>query len=192
MLIIFFIAQGFIFLQTKFRGMSRLYSIPLNGLKDGSYSYDYEVGSDFFAAFEGSQIGECNISLIVELHKVSGQYNLRFMLRGTVLVSCDRCLGEYMHPIESDNRLIVKTGEDFDDSDPELLIIPAGESELDLSQFIYDYAHLAIPIRKVHPDGPDGKIMCDPEMLKRIANVGGDDDGKRPEWDKLKELLHDN
>lgn len=172
--------------------MSRLYSIPLNGLKDGSYSYDYEVDSYFFRAFEGSQIGECNLSLIVELHKVSLQYNLRFLLKGTVLVPCDRCLGEYMHPVESDNLLIVKTGEEFDDSDPELLIIPAGQSELDLSQFIYEYAHLAIPIRKIHPDRPNGKSMCDPEMLRRISGITDDNGGIRPEWEELKKLLHDN
>lgn len=172
--------------------MSLLYSIPLNGLKDGSYSYDYEVDASFFRAFEGSEIGECNLRLTVELQKVSGQYNLRFLLSGTILVVCDRCLGEYMHTIESDNRLIVKTGENFDDSDPDLLIIPAGESQLDLSQFIYDYSHLAIPIRKIHPDGTDGRSLCDPEMLRRISNIEGDYTGNRPEWDKLRELLHDN
>ncbi len=172
--------------------MSRLYSIPLNGLKDGDYTYDYEVDADFFRAFEGSQIGECNLKLTVELQKVSGQYNLCFLLSGQVRVVCDRCLGEFMHAVESENRLIVKTGEKFDDSDPDLLIIPAGESELDLSQFIYDFSHLAIPIRKIHPVGEDGKSLCDPEMLKRISNVKGDNAGSRPEWDKLRELLHDN
>ncbi|MFO7574827.1 MAG: DUF177 domain-containing protein [Bacteroidales bacterium] len=172
--------------------MSRLYTIPLNGLKDDSYSYDYEVDGSFFRAFEGSEIGECNLRLTVELQKVSGQYNLRFLLSGPVLVVCDRCLGEYMYTIESDDRLIVKTGEKFDDSDPDLLIIPAGESELDLSQFIYDYSHLAIPIRKVHPEGPDGKSLCDSEMLRRLSNIDEDNAGSRPEWDKLRELLHDN
>lgn len=172
--------------------MSGLYTIPLNGLKDGSYSYDFEMGSDFFAGYEGSQIGECKLKLKVVLEKVSAHYNLRLVLTGSVLVTCDRCLGEYWLETESENRLVVKTGEEYDDSDAELLIIPAGLSELDLSQLIYDYSHLALPIRRVHPDGPGGKSQCDPEMLKRIANVGEANDENRPEWDKLKELLHKN
>jgi uncharacterized metal-binding protein YceD (DUF177 family) len=172
--------------------MSGLYSIPLSGLKDGSYSYDFEVGSDFFAGYDGSQIGECNLKLNVLLEKVSTHYNLRLILNGNVLVTCDRCLGEYWLELESENRVVVKAGEEYDDNDAELLIIPSGLSELDLSQLIYDYAHLALPLRRVHPNGKDGKSQCDPEMLKRITFVGPEDDDSRPEWDKLRELLHKN
>jgi uncharacterized protein len=192
LLIIFFIAEGFIFLQTEFRGMSGLYSIPLNGLKEGSYSYEFEVGSDFFEGYEGSEIKDCNLLLEVVIEKLSGHFNVRFRLKGDVLVTCDRCLGDYYQHVESENRLVVKTGHEYDDSDPDLLIMPAGMSEFDLSQFIYDYSHLALPIRKIHPDGAEGAGGCDPEMIKRIAEISAGSDAERPEWDKLKKLLHEN
>ena len=172
--------------------MSGLYSIPLNGLKEESYSYEFEVGSDFFKGYEGSEIRDCNLLLEVVLEKLSGHFNVRFRLKGDVLVTCDRCLEEYNQYVESENRLIVKTGHEYDDSDPDLLIIPAGMSEFDLSQFIYDYSHLAMPIRKIHPDGPEGANGCDPEMIKRIAEISAGSNEERPEWDKLKKLLHEN
>ncbi|MDX9929849.1 MAG: DUF177 domain-containing protein [Bacteroidales bacterium] len=172
--------------------MSRLYTIPLNGLKEGSYSYDFEVSGEFFDDYEGSEIRECDLRLRVEIEKLAGHYNVRFLLKGVVRVVCDRCLGEYMQPVNSENRLVVKGGGEFDDSDPELLILPASMLDLDISQFIYEYSHLSLPIRKVHPEGPDGKVMCDPEMIRRISNTGEGHRGPGPEWDKLKEFLHEN
>lgn len=192
LLIIFFIATGFIFLQTKIGGMSGLYTIPLNGLKDGSYSYDFQVDGDFFRSYPESLISECSLGLTVDLEKVSGNFDLQFHLSGDILVTCDRCLGEYRQAVNSDNRLVVRTGEVYDDSDPELLIIPVGMTDLDLSQFIYDYSHLALPIRKVHPDGPDGRSGCDPEMLGRLSGYRSAGEGTRPEWDRLKDLLNEN
>ncbi|MBM3419727.1 MAG: DUF177 domain-containing protein [Bacteroidetes bacterium] len=172
--------------------MSGLYTIPLNGLKEGSYLYEFQVNGDFFRTYEESGIRECELDLVVKLEKVSVNYNLRFHLSGKITVTCDRCLGEYRQAVDSESRLVVKTGESFDDSDPELLIIPAGMTDLNLSQFIYDYSHLALPIRKVHPDGPGGESKCDPDMLKRIAGASGGESGSGPEWDKLKELLNEN
>lgn len=172
--------------------MSGIYIIPLNGLKDGTYSYDYEVGADFFKDYGSSDVRDCNLKLVVELRKLSGHYNLTFLMKGQILVTCDRCLEEFFHPVDSENMVIVKTGHEFDDSDPELLIIPEGHHELDLSQMIYDFAHLALPIKRVHPVDGRGKSECDPEMLARIGRSVDSDDESSPEWDKLRGFLHEN
>lgn len=172
--------------------MSGIYIIPLNGLKDGSYSYDYEVGGEFFKDYGSSDVRDCNIKLVVELKKLSGHYNLTFLMKGEILVTCDRCLEEFFHPVDSVNQVIVKTGHEFDDSDPELLIIPEGHHELDLSQMIYDFAHLALPIKRVHPSDGKGKSKCNPEMLARIGQGADNEDEGSPEWDKLKGFLHEN
>jgi uncharacterized metal-binding protein YceD (DUF177 family) len=42
--------------------------------------------------------------------------------------------------------------------------------QLDLSQYLYEYAMLSLPIRKVHPDLPGGKPGCNPEMLNLLKN----------------------
>jgi hypothetical protein len=46
--LIFFIMKDLYFCSPNSGDMSGIYSIPLNGLKDGGYSYDFEVGDDFF------------------------------------------------------------------------------------------------------------------------------------------------
>jgi hypothetical protein len=42
--IIFFIDAGFIILQTEKKGDARLYSIPLAGLKETRYTYEFTIG----------------------------------------------------------------------------------------------------------------------------------------------------
>jgi len=173
--------------------MSGVYSIPLNGLKDGHYSYDFELGDDFFEDFGNSEIRNCKIRLVVELTKHSGYYDVVFVMKGEVLVTCDRCLGEYYQAVDSEDRVTVKTGHEFDDSEPELLIIPATHYELDLSQMIYDFVHLALPLRKVHPVDENGESDCDPEVIKLIAGqVDEDEEENAPEWDKLRKLMNEN
>jgi hypothetical protein len=49
-------------------------------------------------------------------------------MKGEVLVTCDRCLGSFITRLTAENQVVVKVGQEFDDSDPELLIIPAGSS----------------------------------------------------------------
>jgi uncharacterized protein len=172
--------------------MSGMYSIPLNGLKDGSYSYDFEVGDSFFEGYDSTEIKECEIKLVVELRKLSGHYDLAFFMTGRIRVTCDRCLEEFYHPVDSENQVVVKMGHEFDDSDPELLIIPEGHHELDLSQMIYDFAHLALPIKRVHPEDEEGNSECDPEMIARIGQSEDNEEGNNPEWEKLKRFLHKN
>jgi uncharacterized metal-binding protein YceD (DUF177 family) len=59
--------------------------------------------------------------------------------------------------------------------------------ELDLSQPIFEFAHLALPNRRIHPDAAD----CDQDMISRLD---GPDDGNDteepidPRWNALKEL----
>jgi uncharacterized metal-binding protein YceD (DUF177 family) len=172
--------------------MSGIYSIPLNGLKDGGYSYDFEVSSDFFDRFDSSEIGECRINMVVELKKVASHFNVMIRMKGEVLVTCDRCLVEFYHPVDSENQVVVKIGQEFDDSDPELLIIPAGQHEIDLSQMIYDFAHLSLPLKRVHPTGRNGKSECDPQMIAMIGQSDDEEQQTNPEWDKLKGLIHKN
>jgi uncharacterized metal-binding protein YceD (DUF177 family) len=43
---------------------------------------------------------------------------------------------------------VVKFGEAYDDQNPELLILPHGSYEVDLSQYLYELAVLSIPLRK--------------------------------------------
>jgi|WetSurMetagenome_2_1015567.scaffolds.fasta_scaffold386176_1 uncharacterized protein len=187
--IIFFIRTLFIILQTEKRMMSGLYSIPLAGLREGRYTYDFGLGNDFFEAFEESEIRKGSLRADVTLDKRGSLLELSISIKGEVEVICDRCLEFFPLKISSANKLFIKAGEDWDDSDPEMLTMPVDEHQIDLSHFFYEYIHLALPIQRIHPDDNEGRSTCDPEMLKKLGeHVIENKKATDPRWDGLKKL----
>jgi uncharacterized metal-binding protein YceD (DUF177 family) len=173
--------------------MSGVYIIPLSGLKEGLHTFDFEIGNEFFEDFEESEIKEGRLSSVVELVKRSSHLELSVKISGTVLVSCDRCLEMFDWPIESENRLLVKLGKSISDDDPDIISLPSDEHELDIKQYLYEYIHLALPIKRVHPDDRNGKSTCNPEMLKKLRELLVDEENEQttdPRWDELKKLMN--
>ncbi len=172
--------------------MSGLFTIPLSGLKEGQHLYDFEIGDDFFEEFEESEIKEGNLSASIVLDKRSSHFDLIFKINGRVKVSCDRCLGMFFQPVESENKLLVKFGKEWDDSDPDLITIPADENELDVKQYLYEFIQLALPIQKVHRGGSK-ENECDSEMIKKLReHIVGEEKESDPRWDELKKLINNN
>jgi uncharacterized metal-binding protein YceD (DUF177 family) len=112
---------------------------------------------------------------------------LKFEVYGNVETVCARC-GEPMEiAIEHEDRLIVKFAESTGSSEDDILEIGPSEHLLDLSQYLYEYAHLALPGRSVHEDEED----CNPDALDLLDDLSVDDDPDEPtdpRWDALKDL----
>ena len=100
----------------------------------------------------------------------SGRYlGIDCEVDGKVVVECDRCLEDLDIPIGTDIMLSVKYGseensEDHQEGEREVLFIPQDEAELDLSQIIYDYVCLSLPMQRMHDEGD-----CNPEVMKRYG-----------------------
>jgi uncharacterized protein len=181
------------FCRPKFEEMSGTYTIPLSGLKEGRHTLDFEIGNKFFEKIEESEVKEGSLIANIEIDKISTHVDLVIRISGRVRVCCDRCLELFFHPIKSENRLLVKSGKSIDDSDPDILSVPADEHGLDLQQHLYEFILLALPIRRVHPDDKKGNSTCDPEMLKKLEELIVEEDNKSdPRWDELKKLMNDN
>jgi uncharacterized protein len=173
--------------------MSGLFMIPLSGLKEGRYTYDFNIGDKFFEQFEESEIKEGNLYANIEMDKKSSHFEIVFKITGSVKISCDRCLEMFLQPIECENRLLVKPGKNRDLDDPDILIIPADEHELDIRQYLYEFIHLALPIKRIHPDDKDGKSTCNPDMLDKIKeHIINYDKENDPRWDELRKLMNNN
>ena len=121
---------------------ARKYSIAWKGLSEGEHTFDFEAGDDLFRLFENTEIkgGHCDVK--VNLLRAARQLRLEISIRGSVVVECDRCLGDCSVPISP--------SEDF----------------VDLTQYIYESIVLSLPYQRVHPDGE-----CDPDMLGRFRIV---------------------
>ena len=165
--------------------------IPLNGLAAGENSFSWHADKEFFEAFENTEILDADLDISVTVVK-SGRYvGVDCAIDGTVTVSCDRCLEDLQMPIGTDIMLSVKFGdeessEDHQEGEREILFVPEGDAELDLSQIIYDYVCLALPMQRYHEDGE-----CNPDAVRYL--IGGEpaekaEDANNP-FAALKELM---
>lgn len=169
----------------------KLFVIPFGGLKPGNHQFSYEIDDLFFEQFEYSEIKRGAIKVSIDLEREEKMLVLHFSIEGTVEVNCDRCAVPFSFPVKGEETLIIKFGQDYHEEDDEIQIIPEGEKQLDVSPFIYEYIHLLIPSRKVHPEDENGISECDPEVIKRIEereNSSGPD----PRWEVLKKLKTNN
>lgn len=177
------------------------YIIQFVGLAIGEHLYEYIIGDKFFEDREYSEIKKSSISLKINLLKQSAMMVLHFDISGTVKADCDRCTEEFDLPIEGNYKLIVKVGGHLTgDEDDDIITVPANEHEIDLSQHIYEYITLSLPIKRVHPDDENEEPTCDKEMLKKLDSflieeekTEEEEEEKKekndPRWDDLKNIM---
>lgn len=165
----------------------RNFYVQFEGLKEGLHHFDYEVEDTFFAAFEGSLIEKGKLTVELEFEKKSNMMVLQFSIRGEVTADCDRCGDPLQVPLNFKQKIIVKFGDENEDTSEELTFIPHSAYELDVAPFIYEFAVLAMPFRKVHPKGE-----CNEEVLARLKAMQVKNDTETdPRWNKLNELKTD-
>ncbi len=168
------------------------FSIPVSGLINGLHSYDFSIGKDFFQAFEESPIQNGQVEVHMDFDKRDDMYVLMFSFNGTVEVVCDRCLDPFSLPIEDRQSLMVKFDEE-EWEDVDVIFILKGTQTLNVSKYIYEFIHLAVPMTKSHDDAG---AECNPEMLKYLDQVEEKDetsnDSSNPFRDALKDMNFEN
>ena len=172
--------------------MNRLkeYHIQFVGLELGNHVFEFEVDDSFFEHFEYSLIQKGNVHVTVNLEKMERMMVFTIALQGDVVVPCDRCTHDVSLPVSDTQQLIVKLGAEFDEESEDVVIIPETEYKFDLSTYIYEFIHLSLPARLLHPDDEDGNSTCDPDMLRlleKLTPTGSVD----PRWEALKNLSTD-
>jgi len=168
----------------------RHFIIPFSGLKVGNYTFTFEIEDKFFEHFEYSEIKKGKLHIDCHLDKQARMMVLYFDITGTVRVPCDRCAEEFDQPIEGKQKLIVKFGVDHTEESEDILVITDKEHELDVSQYLYEYIHLLLPIKKVHGTDENGNSLCDPEVIRYIKEV--EDHPVDPRWEILQKLKEQN
>ena len=95
-------------------------------------------------------------------------------------------------PIEGKYKLIVKVGgNDNTNDDDDIITIAANEHQLDLSQYLYEYITLSLPIKRTHPLDKKGKPSCDKKMLKQVQQFLTKEEKTEstdPRWNDLKKI----
>ena len=172
--------------------------IPFIGLKLGKHQFEYQINKAFFESFDYDEFESADIKVSVVFDKKSTLLELNFKHSGTIHVPCDLTNEMFDFPIKGKLKVIVQFGEEYNDDNDELLILPHGEHEINISQIIYEMIALSIPFRKVHPGVKD--VTLDSEALRKLNELRVEEikkDNKNteenidPRWDKLKQLLTD-
>ncbi|TFG74668.1 MAG: DUF177 domain-containing protein [Flavobacteriales bacterium] len=137
------------------------YIIPFSGLKIGKHKFDYIIENEFFESFGYDEFRECHIMVDVVLNKTVTMLELEFSAKGTVNVDCDVTNEPFDLPIATTMDLVVKFGETFNDEDDELLIIPHGDHQINIAQYLYEMLVLAVPQKRIHPGVLDGTLKSE-------------------------------
>ena len=170
------------------------FNIPFIGLKQGKHLFEYEIDNKFFGEFGFNEFNDSSLNVELIFDKKNTLFALTFNVSGYVTVDCDISLEPYQQDIKGNFPLIVKFGQEYNDDNDEILIIPHEYCELDVSQLIYELIILSVPTKKVHPKVLDGTM--DSEALKKLrelevkeSNSSENEENIDPRWDKLKNLI---
>lgn len=171
------------------------YIIPFVGLKVGNHNFEYNINQTFFDYFEFKEYNSVKIKAGVVLNKKATLLELSFKIDGYVNVNCDLTNEPYNQSITSDFDLVVKFGQTFNDDNIDILIIPHGEYEINIQQYIYELIVLAVPAKRIHPGIEDGTLNSD--ILKKLEELSPKEEKDKtnedidPRWNTLKKLLTD-
>jgi len=133
--------------------------------------FDWTIDGSFFAFYEMSEINDASIEVQLILVKHTRFLELNFVFDGWAEVSCDRCLDPLKMNLASEAKMFVRFGEqtsEDESEDNDVVTLPHGEDQLDVAQYLYEYAQLSLPLRRVHPDDAKGCSTCNPEMIRKL------------------------
>lgn len=166
----------------------KIYNIAFSGLKIGTHQFDYQVDGSFFNFFEGAEIHDAKLHVRVDLEKQETMLIFHFHIEGTIQTLCDRCLELCELDIEKEANLIVKYGDRCEEISDEIITVSRSTSSLDISQYIYEFTILALPIQRMHPNigGVNG---CNEKTVSYLnKETKYQDTNIDPRWEVLNKL----
>lgn len=173
--------------------------IPFVGLKLGKHQFEFDIDKAFFEAFDFDEYNNANVKVQLTLEKKSTHMELGFKHKGFVNVPCDLSNEDFDLAIKGKLNLIVKFGDEFNNDNDEMLILPHGEYQVNVAQYIYEMIVLSVPSKRIHPGIKDGTL--DAGILNKLEELAPKAPKKEekkqeqdtdPRWDGLKKLLTDN
>ena len=165
------------------------YSISFAGLKEGQHNFNFEIDNHFFLLFDYKEFNSCKIDVDVEFTKKSNLLELLMKSNGTINLNCHVSNESFDFSHSYKSKLVVKFGQKLNNEDHELLIVPNGTYEINISQQLYEMIVLSLPLKVVHPGIKDGTLNTKVlDKLKDFDINNTNNKGPDPRWDKLKEL----
>ena len=164
------------------------FKIDLKALPQGASILEFKLDDSYFKAIDAPDIQRGELSSSLSISRTDDFFELNFHTEGIVHIPCDICLDDMEQSIETDDRLLVRFGEDYSEED-DLVIVAENEGILDVAWFIYEFIALNIPIKHVHAPG-----KCNPAMIEKLQEHSAARSGEEeeeivdPRWAALLKL----
>lgn len=154
---------------------NREFEIAWQGLKPGPHTYIYDIDDRFMQEREVDEsFTNWDARITVEFDKHESFFMLKFDVGGNVTVPCDRCGDDFKLRLWDEFNLIIKlTGEDAEEIEDEddVVFIHRSETVIDLSNWLYEFLMLSIPLQRIHPDNEDNTSGCNPQALNLLDQL---------------------
>ncbi|AZA56064.1 YceD family protein [Chryseobacterium shandongense] len=170
----------------------RNYDVSFSGLKTGKHVFRFEIDKEFFQLFDTEQEftnPEISVDVLLDKHSTFLEFDIR--VNGKVELVCDITNENFHHSIENEIRVLVKFGEEYDDSEEDVITIPSSDHAFNVAQLIYENVALSIPMKKISPNVSDEDLA----ILEKFSPKQNDqEEGHEsdPRWDALKNLKNKN
>ena len=173
---------------------NREYEIAWQGLKPGPHKFVYDIDDRFMQAHEADEsFKDWSARITLDFDKKSNFFMLHFDIDGSVTAPCDRCGDDFKLRLWDEFNLIIKLmGEDSGEIEDEddVIFIPRSETVIDISNWLYEYIMLSIPLQHIHPDKEDGAPGCNTQALNLLDQLAEqiEEPIANPIWKGLEQL----
>jgi uncharacterized protein len=144
------------------------YTIDIKKLPNGKHFKEFKIDTEFFNSYGNDIIKHSDLVANVQIEKSAGWIKVDCNIVGIVVVECDRCLADLEIPLNVNFPFTVKFTSYSEEPEwqDNVVVLNNADTELDMSQVIYDYVCVNLPMQKVHREGE-----CDVDMLKKLNEI---------------------
>ena len=154
----------------------REFEIAFVGLKPGNHEFNYELDNKFFIDKGAQDFANAIATVKLTLEKNSGFMQLRFEVGGNADVTCDRCGNPLRIDLWDEFKMLVKLVDNAEEmnaqeEDPDVFYLSRTESLLDVSDWIYEFVMLSVPMQKMCSPAKMGGPQCNLEVLEKLKEM---------------------
>ena len=159
--------------KTSVMASKREYEIAFVGLKHGEHEFNYVLDAPFFKEKGAESVQNMQATVKLVLEKNTGFMLLKFQTGGEAEVNCDRCGNVLSVNIWDEFSMVIKLIENPDEmneqeEDADVFYIARSESHIEVSDWLYEFAMLSIPVQNICGVDANNQSLCNTEVLNKL------------------------
>ncbi len=166
---------------------SKDFEIDIYNLTNGDHHFDLKYDDKLFAISELSLIEKGKGAIEIDLTKSYSMLVLKINISGFITLTCDRSLEDFDYEFESSQEVILKFGEEYEEQDISLFIIPHNILRINIEQLVYEIISSSVPMKKIHPSFDEEESLNFVDEVEEEEELD-DQTEVDPRWSALKNL----